>query len=250
MKLISDLDVNGKSIINGDFTLLIPSIDATETIATQKDIKDEVGKLGGVFSFKGDATSISLDKTTITVDGVDIVADSTNTNHSYQIEDKEYASNGEIWVELGLNLQKSSDENDGLMSKENYSKLSGIASGAQVNTIDRIKVNNNVINPDEETKTVNIYTADRIFMQTETNVQIHPNILNKWDRVESLTVSFYEGVQGRANEYELEFTVDSDNFTLNLPNTVRWSSEPSWESGYTYQVSIMNDLAVFAEWED
>lgn len=84
----------------------------------------------------------------------------------------------------------------------------------------------------------------------ETTVSILPNVLNKWGSVQSLAVSFVAGEQGCVNEYQLEFTVDSDEFTLTLPRSVRWASEPSWESGYTYQVSILNNLAIYAEWED
>ena len=85
---------------------------------------------------------------------------------------------------------------------------------------------------------------------TEVKESILPNELNKWGKIKSLTInSFQDAQEGYVNEYMLEFTVSGDNFTLTLPEGVRWVEEPTWENGYTYQVSIVNNLAVFAGWE-
>ena len=85
---------------------------------------------------------------------------------------------------------------------------------------------------------------------TEVKDSILPNELNKWGKIKSLTINSFQGAQeGHVNEYMLEFTVSGDNFTLTLPEGVRWVEEPTWENGYTYQVSIVNNLAVFAGWE-
>ena len=85
---------------------------------------------------------------------------------------------------------------------------------------------------------------------TEVKESILPNELNKWGKIKSLTINSFKGAQEEyVNEYMLEFTVSGDNFTLTLPEGVRWVEEPTWENGYTYQVSIVNNLAVFAGWE-
>jgi len=86
-------------------------------------------------------------------------------------------------------------------------------------------------------------------VQTDTTKAIDPNVLNVWGAVSSLAISFNAGGDGRVNEYMLEFTVASDNFNLALPSSVRWSEEPEWVNGNTYQVSIENNLALYAEWE-
>lgn len=70
--------------------------------------KEEIdAKVAGAFKFKGDAESISADKTTIVVDGEDVVASEDNVGFVYQIGDVEYASNGVEWVELGFNIDLS-----------------------------------------------------------------------------------------------------------------------------------------------
>ena len=84
----------------------------------------------------------------------------------------------------------------------------------------------------------------------EVKESILPNELNKWGKIKSLTINSFQGAQeGHVNEYMLEFIVSGDDFTLTLPEGVRWVEEPTWENGYTYQVSIVNNLAVFAGWE-
>lgn len=87
--------------------------------------------------------------------------------------------------------------------------------------------------------------------QTDTTLSIEPNKLNKWGAVSSLTIGLTAGASGRTNEYMMEFVVGSDNFSLNLPSSVRWidGEQPDWENGSTYQVSILNGLAVAAGWE-
>lgn len=89
-----------------------------------------------------------------------------------------------------------------------------------------------------------------IVEDTEEKEFILPNILNKWGTIRSLAIRSFQGAQeGCVNEYMLEFTVSGDDFTLALPEGVRWTEEPTWENGYTYQVSIVDNLAVFAGWE-
>ena len=90
----------------------------------------------------------------------------------------------------------------------------------------------------------------RIIEHTEAEVSISSNVLNRWGKLRALTINDFHAVQeGCVNEYMLEFTVDSDDFTLTLPEGVRWMDEPTWENGYTYQVSIVDNLAVCAGWE-
>ncbi len=91
--------------------------------------------------------------------------------------------------------------------------------------------------------------SSQMVAQTDTTVSIQPNVLNVWGNVSSLAISLVAGAQGGVNEYMLEFTVASDNFTLSLPSSVRWSEEPEWVNGNTYQVSIENNLALYAGWE-
>ena len=89
----------------------------------------------------------------------------------------------------------------------------------------------------------------RISDHTAVEMSISPNVLNRWGELDALTIHSFQGAQeGYVNEYMLEFTVSGDVFTLTLPEGIRWIEDPTWENGYTYQVSIINNLAVFAGW--
>lgn len=91
--------------------------------------------------------------------------------------------------------------------------------------------------------------ATPIVEQTETDVTINPNVMNVWSAaVTSLQVAFAAGTTGRVAHYMMQFTAD-DSFALTLPSGIRWMNddEPEWVAGSTYQVSVENSLAIFAE---
>lgn len=78
--------------------------------------------------------------------------------------------------------------------------------------------------------------------------QIKPNTFYKFGEVvRSLTITLAAEESGILNEYMFEF-VNSSTTTLSVPDTVKWSggSAPTIEANKTYQVSIVNNLAVYA----
>lgn len=78
--------------------------------------------------------------------------------------------------------------------------------------------------------------------------QINPNTFYKFGEVTNLTISFAAEESYILNEYMFEFVSGSTPTTLSVPDTVKWSggSAPTIEANKTYQVSIVNNLAVFA----
>lgn len=101
----------------------------------------------------------------------------------------------------------------------------------------------------ERTQTITATTPELV--QTATLLDIKPNVLNVWQTaISSLAIGFIAGDNNAVNEYMLQFTVRGENFTLTLPSGVKWVEEPEWENGYTYQVSIVNNLAVYAGWSN
>ena len=77
---------------------------------------------------------------------------------------------------------------------------------------------------------------------------IKPNTLYKFGEVTSLTITLAAEESGILNEYMFEFVSGTTATTLSLPETVKWSggNAPTIEANKTYQVSIVNNLAVFA----
>jgi hypothetical protein len=93
------------------------------------------------------------------------------------------------------------------------------------------------------------FSQQNIVIQTQETANIRPNVLNEWGTVSALNITFTGGSEDAVNEYMLEFTVSGGSFKLSLPSDVRWSQDPEWEDGSTYQVSIVNNLALYASWE-
>ena len=87
-----------------------------------------------------------------------------------------------------------------------------------------------------------------VVSQTLEEVEIQPNVLNVWGDMERISVTFSEGEAGVANEYMMQFSCGDNPLTFTLPDGVSWmwDEEPEFESGYTYQVSVLNGLAVWA----
>lgn len=100
---------------------------------------------------------------------------------------------------------------------------------------------------------INDFNRTRRVIQTESEVEINPNVKNIWSSpIPELTITFAAGVQGYDNEYMIEFTCPSDAATvLTLPSGLRWMDDDPLQPqpGYTYQISIIDNLAVFAGWE-
>ena len=102
-------------------------------------------------------------------------------------------------------------------------------------------------------RTETMATSMQMIQQTDTTLAISPNVLNVWGTVSSLAISFSAGASGAVNEYMIQFTCPSNaGTTLVLPSNVKWMNgdELEPEAGWTYQVSIVNNLAVYSGWEN
>ena len=86
-----------------------------------------------------------------------------------------------------------------------------------------------------------------IVQQTETTVDIAPNVLNVWGEVASLDITLAEADTTKVNEYMFQFTSGATATTLVLPADIKWVSAPSIQANKTYQVSIINNLGVIGE---
>lgn len=78
--------------------------------------------------------------------------------------------------------------------------------------------------------------------------QIKPNTFYIFGKVARLTITLATEERGILNEYMFQFVSGSTPTTLSVPDAVKWSggSAPTIEANKTYQVSIVNNLAVYA----
>lgn len=83
---------------------------------------------------------------------------------------------------------------------------------------------------------------------SETSCEVFPGKLYVWGTVSMLNLTLSGGTSGIESEYKLRF-IAGDGFVLSTNETIRWVDEPTWESGWTYEVSIVDGLALCAGWE-
>ena len=83
--------------------------------------------------------------------------------------------------------------------------------------------------------------------QTESEVTIAPNTLNVWDEIETLTINLQAPTEGIVNEYLIQFTSGSTPTVVTLPEDVKWASPLKTKANKIYQISIVNNLAAYAE---
>jgi hypothetical protein len=151
-----------------------------------------------------------------------------------------YKFNGSVWsFEYELN-------NSGFSAAEWAAIDSGITS-AKVTKLDALPNN-------AELTTLLNNKANKITVvnQSASSVAINPNVLNVWGAISSLSITFSAGASDEVNEYMFQFTCPSNAGTiLTLPDTVKWANDDELEPepGHTYQVSILDNLALYAGWE-
>lgn len=93
--------------------------------------------------------------------------------------------------------------------------------------------------------------------QQTTSATIQPNVWNVWSSpVTSLTITKGTDATGVVSEYMMKFTIDStydsstDQITFSGWNII-WNGGdvPTWTAGNTYEISIIDNVAVFIELE-
>lgn len=78
----------------------------------------------------------------------------------------------------------------------------------------------------------------------DTTYELTPNKLHKWGTVSALNLSLPEVSSETVDFFMVEFVSGTTATTLTLPETVKFNTEVVVEAGKTYQLSIVNNLAV------
>lgn len=82
---------------------------------------------------------------------------------------------------------------------------------------------------------------------SNTDTTISPNTLHKWDEIAELTLTLGAETPGIVNEYLIQFTSGSTPTVLTLPEDIKWASKLEIKANKIYQISIVNNLAAFIE---
>lgn len=84
---------------------------------------------------------------------------------------------------------------------------------------------------------------------SDTTFTLTPNTFHVWDEVSALTLTLGSETSGVANEYLFQFTCDTDQMQLILPDNIVFNDELILTKGYVYQVSILKNLASVLSFE-
>lgn len=95
----------------------------------------------------------------------------------------------------------------------------------------------------------------KIVTQTASEVTIQPNVMNVWtDSVSSLTIKKGTEIAGIVNNYMIRFTVGEGTPDIRFDwdgKKIQWygGNEIEFVNGNTYEISIVNNIALWAEFE-
>ena len=80
---------------------------------------------------------------------------------------------------------------------------------------------------------------------------IEPNVWNVWGEVGELAITKGDEIGGIVNNYMIRFTAGANTkITLNWDDTqVTWygGEEPTWTDGKIYEISIVDNIALWSE---
>ena len=96
-----------------------------------------------------------------------------------------------------------------------------------------------------------MYKGIPIVQQTESDVFISPNVWNVWGEVGTLNITKGNTIEGILNTYLIRFTAtESTSVTFN-DFALKWKdgAEPVWGAGLTYEINIVDNLALFSEFK-
>ena len=168
-------------------------------------LEAEVASLGSAFDFKGTATSISEDLKYIYNNGEPI--ENVSTGDVYQIGDKEYAYNGEVFVELGFNVDLT-----GYATETYVDQAESDAVAAAVGT-------------DEDTAESNTIKGAKKFAEAKTTAAETAAKEYTDDEIEKLNISQYattealNGVKATAEAAATQTSVDTLTGIVNSHTT-------------------------------
>lgn len=84
-----------------------------------------------------------------------------------------------------------------------------------------------------------------------TSATLQPNTFTDFGEVASLAITLGSVASDASLEermFGFQFTSGTTATTLTLPDTVSFPEDPTIEAGYTYQITILNNLALIVGW--
>ena len=91
----------------------------------------------------------------------------------------------------------------------------------------------------------------KVVEQTASDGTIQPNVMNVWGEVTDLTITKDTNTEakGIVNNYMIRFTAGVGTVLIFNGENVKWygGEAPIWTAGKTYEISIVDNIALWAE---
>lgn len=129
-----------------------------------------------------------------------------------------------------------------------------IEGGSGSATVTSIKIDNVSKTPSNGVVDLG-YVNKKLTTSTSSSMTLLPNVYYRNTNSSLTSLSITLGSVSNSNiinEYFVEFTTPSSGvITISFPSSVKWGDGilPTWENGYTYQVSIVNNLGVIMKFK-
>lgn len=128
------------------------------------------------------------------------------------------------------------------------SKQDALVSGTNIKTINGASI----LGEGDLTIESNNGSAVVVHDASETEVELTPNVIHRWDGATSLLLTVPEDPDGMVYSYKAVFVVASSVFSLSLPYNLRWvnSTMPVFEYGRQYEISIEGGRVLWAMFDE
>ena len=120
-------------------------------------------------------------------------------------------------------------------------------------TVTSVKVDN--VSKSQSSGVVDLgYINKQLSTSTSSSMTLSPNIYYRNTSTSLSTLTITLGSVSNSNiinEYFVEFTTRSAGTTVSLPSTIKWANgtQPIFEAGCTYQVSVVNNLGTYIKFK-
>lgn len=123
------------------------------------------------------------------------------------------------------------------------SKQDALVSGTNIKTIN----GESILGEGNLTIESNNGSAVVVHAASETEIELTPNVIHKWEEVSSLQLTIPADSALEENHYKVIF-IPGDDFSLTLPSSIRWEEgeAPTFDTGYQYELSIQGNRCLFA----
>ena len=190
--------------------------------------------------------------------GEHVLSQKVGVNELKTINGQSILGSGDITIEGGggnVDLSNYATKAELAQKQDVISDIDTIRTNAAnyKGTVTSIKIDNVSKSPSNGVVDLG-YINKQLSTSTSSSMTLSPNVYyrNTNTSLSSLTITL-GGVSNSniINEYFVEFTTRSSGTTVSFPSSVKWVDgiTPTWEAGYTYHVSIVNNLGVVVKFK-